>query len=113
MLRATPTATIGWTTDVGVVNTGVAASMLVAVVTVGVATPTTAAEETVEAEEARLVEVVAREAVRILDEAAGAVAAARGEAAVDDETARGVVPLVTVPLSVPRLQARTAARSLW
>ena len=67
-----------------------------------------------EAEEARLVEVEAREAVRILDEVAGAVAAALGEAAVDVETARGVVPLVTVPLSArPRLQARTAARSLW
>ena len=51
MLRPTPTAAIGWTTDVGVVTTGVAASMLVAVVTVGVATPTTAAEETVEAED--------------------------------------------------------------
>ena len=38
-------------------------------------------------------EVVTREAVRILDEVAGAVAAALGEAAVDDETARGVVPL--------------------
>ena len=76
-----------------------AAAMVVAVVTVGVATPTTAVEEatTVEAEEARLVEVVAREPVRLLDEAAGAVAAALGEAAVDDETARGVVPLVTVP----------------
>ena len=60
-------------------------------------TPTTAAEGTaaVEAEEARLVEVVAREAVRILDEVAGAVAAALGEAAVDDGTAREVVPLVT------------------
>ena len=88
--------------------------MVVAVVTVGVATPTTAAEEKVEAEEARLVEVVAREPVRLLDEAAGAVDAALGEAAVDDKTARGVVPLVTVPLSArPRFQARTAARSLW
>ena len=56
-------------------------------------------------------EVVAPEAVRILDEVAGAVAAALGEAAVDDETARGVVPPVAVPLSArPRLQARTAAR---
>ena len=67
-----------------------------------------------EAEEARLVEAVAREPVRLSDEAAGAVAAALGEAAVVDETARGVVPQVTVPLSArPRLQARTAARSLW
>ena len=80
----------------------------------GVATPTTAAEETVEAEEARLVDVVAREPARILVEVTGAVATALVEAAVDDETARGVVPLVPVPLS-PRLrfQARTAARSLW
>ena len=93
---------------------GVTAAVVVAVVTVGVATPTTAAEEKVEAEEACLVEVVAREPVRLLDEAAGAVAAALGEAAVDNETARGVVPLVTVPLSArPRFQARTAARSLW
>ena len=91
---------------------GVAAAMVVAVVTVEVATPTTAAEETVESEETRRVEVVAPEAIRILDEAAGAVAAALGEAAVDDETARGVVPLVTVPLSArPRFQARTAAVS--
>ena len=85
-----------------------------AVATMGVATPTTAAEETVEAEVARLVEVVAREPVRRLDEAAGAVAATLGEAAVDDETARGVVPLFAVPLSArPRFQARTAPRSLW
>ena len=61
MLRPTPTAAIGWTTAVGVV---------VVVVTVGVATPTTAAEETVE--------VVARETVRDLDEVAGEVAAALG-----------------------------------
>ena len=95
------------------VATGVAAAMLVPVVTVGVATPTTAAEETIEVEEARLAEVVAREAVRSLDEAAGAVAAALGEAAVVDETARGVVPMVPIPLSARlRLQARTAARSL-
>ena len=67
-----------------------------------------------EAEEARLVEVVTREAVRILDEVASAVTAALGEAVADDGTARGVVPLVTVPLSArPRLEARTAARSLW
>ena len=93
----------------------VAAMVEVVVVTVGVATPTTAAEGTAaaEAEEARLVEVLTREAVRILDEVAGAVAAALGEAAVDDETARGVVTLATVPLSAgPRLQARTAPRSL-
>ena len=84
-------------------------------VTVGVAAPTTAAEGTAAAEaQARLVEVVARDAVRILDEVAGAVAADLGEAAVDDGTAREVVPLVTVPLSAcPRLQARTTARSPW
>ena len=88
--------------------------MVVAVITVGVATPTTAAEETVGAEEARLVDVVAREPARILVEVTGAVATALGEAAVDDETARGVIPLATVPLSArPRFQARTAARSLW
>ena len=82
--------------------------------TVRVATPTTAAEEKVEAEEARLVEAVAREPVRLSDAIAGAVAAALGEAAVVDETARGVVRLATVPLSPrPRFQARTAARSLW
>ena len=92
----------------------VTVSMVVAVITVGVATPTTAAEETVEAEEARLVEAVAREPVRLSDEVAGAVAAALGDAAVVDETARGVVPLATVPLSArPRFQARTAARTLW
>ena len=113
-LVTTPTAAIGLTTAAGMAAPGVTAAMVVTVVTVGVATPTTAEEETVGAEEARLVEVVARAAVRILDEATGAVAAALGEAAVDDETARGVVPLVTVPLSArPRLQARTAARSLW
>ena len=61
-----------------------------------------------------MVEVVAREAVRIWDEAAGAVAAALGEAAGDDKTARGVVTLATIHLSArPRLQARTVARSLW
>ena len=88
--------------------------MVVAVVMVGVATPTTAAVETVEAEEARLVEVVAGEPARILVEVTGAVATALGEAAVDDETARGVIPLATVPLSArPRFQAQTAARSLW
>ena len=93
---------------------GVAAAMVVAVVTVGVATPTTVAGETVEAEEARLVELVAREPVRRLDEATGAVAAALGEAAVDDETARGVVPLVTVhPSARLPLEVRTAATSRW
>ena len=76
----------------GMETPGVAAAVVMAVVTVGVATPTTAAEETIEVEEARLAEVVAREAVRILDEAAGAVAAALGEAAVDDEMARGPLP---------------------
>ena len=64
---------------------GVAAVMVVALVTVEVATRTTAAEETVEAEEARLVEAVAREPVRPSDEVAGAVAAALGEAAVVDD----------------------------
>ena len=113
-LVTTPTAAIGWTTAAGMSAPGVMAAMVVAVVTVGVATPTNAAEETVEAEEARLVEVVAQESVRLLDEAAGAVAAALGEAAVDDGTARGFVPLVPVPLpACLRLQARTAARSLW
>ena len=93
---------------------GVTAAMVVAVLTVGVVTPTTAAEETVEAGDARLVEAVAREPVRLSDEVTGAVAAALGEAAVVDKTVRGVVPLVTVPLSArPRFQARTAARSLW
>ena len=91
-----------------------ASALRTSVVTVGVATPKTATEETVEAEEARLVEEAVREPVRLSDEVAGAVAAALGEAAVVDETARGVVPLVTVPLSArPRFQARTAARSLW
>ena len=93
-----------------------AAAMGVAVVTVGLATPTSAVEEATaaEAEEARLVEVEAREAFRILDEVAGTVVAALEDAAVDDDTAPGVFPLVTVPLSARhRLQARTAARSLW
>ena len=93
---------------------GVTAAMVVTVVTVGVVTPTTAAEETVEAEETRLVDVVAREPARILVEVTGAVATALREAAVDEETARGAVQLVPVPLSARlRLQARTAARSLW
>ena len=63
--------------------------LLAVVVTVGVVTPTTAAEGTaaVEAEEARLVEVVARDAVRRLDDVTGGVAAALGEAAVDEGTA--------------------------
>ena len=59
-------------------------------------------------------EGVTREAVRSLDEVAGAVATALGEAEVDDGTAREVVRLVTVPLSAhPRLQALTEARSPW
>ena len=84
-LVTTPTAAIGWTTAAGMTTPGVTAAMVVAAVTVGVATPTTAPEEKVEAEEARLVEVVAREPVRRLDEAAGVVAAALGEGAVDDD----------------------------
>ena len=114
--RGAATAVIRGDTAAGMTAPGVAAAMVVSVVTVGVATPTTAAKETVaaEAEKARLGAVVTREAVRILDEVAGAVAAALREAAVDDGTARGVVPLVTVPLSArPRLQARTAPRPLW
>ena len=49
---------------------GVAAAMVMAVVTVGVATPTTAVEEATaaEVEEARLVEGATREAARIFDE---------------------------------------------
>ena len=88
----------------------------VAVVTVGVAAPTTTAEGTAaaEADETHLGEVVAPDAVRLLDEITGAVAAALGEAAVDGGTAREVVRLVTVPLSSrPQLQARTEARSPW
>ena len=113
-LVTTPTAAVRRTTAAGMAAPGVTAAMVVTVVTVGVATPTTAAEETVEAEEARLVEAVGRKPVRLSDEVAGAVAAALGEAAVVDETARGVVPLVPVRLSARlRLQARTAARSLW
>ena len=64
-LVTTPTAAIGWTTAARMAAPGVTAAMVVAVVTVRVATPTTAAEETVEAEEARLVEAVAREPVRL------------------------------------------------
>ena len=71
-LVTTPTAAIGWTTAAEMAAPGVAAAMVVAVVTVGVATPTTAAVETVEAEEARLVKVVAREPARILVEVTGA-----------------------------------------
>ena len=114
------TAVIGAATAVGVAPPGVVApgeaAAMVAVVTVGVAAPTTAAEGTAaaEAEEARLGAVVARDPVRSLHELAGAVAAALEEAVVDDGTARKVVQLVTVLLSArPRLQARTAARSLW
>ena len=82
----------------------------------GVATPTTAAAGTAaaEAQEARLGEVVARDAVRRLDEVAGAVVAAFGAAEVDDGTAREVVRLITVPLSAhPRRQGQTEARSPW
>ena len=100
-------------TAAGMTAPGVASAMVVAVVSVGVAICTTAAEEAAATEaEAHLVEEVTREAVRFLDEETGAVAAALGEAAVNDGTARGVVPLVSVPLSArQRLQARTAARS--
>ena len=93
-----------------------AAAMVVAVVTVGVATPTTAVEEATaaEAEEARLVEGATREAARILDAVTEVAAAALGEAAGDDETAQGVVPSVTVhPSARPSLQVRTAATSRW
>ena len=65
-----------------------------------------------EAEEARLVKAVAREPVRLSDEVAGAVAAALGEAAVVDETAHGVVPLVTAQPSAPS-QVRTTETSRW
>ena len=74
-LVTTPTAAVRRTTAAGMAAPGVTAAMVVTVVTVGVATPTTAAEETVEAEEARLVEVVARELARSLVEVTGAVAA--------------------------------------
>ena len=66
-LVTTPTAAIGWTTAAGMAAPRVTAAMVVAVVTVRVATPTTAAEETVEAEEARLMVAVARQPVRRLD----------------------------------------------
>ena len=93
---------------------GVAAAMVVAVVTVGVATPTTAVEEATAAEEARLVEAATREAARTLGAVTEVAAAVLGEAAGDDGTARGVVPLVTAqPLAHPPLQVRTAATSRW
>ena len=79
-------------------------------------TPTTAAEGTAaaEAEDALMGEVVARDAVRRLDEVTGAVAAALGEPAVDDGTAREVVRLVMVLLSTRAgRQAQTEARSPW
>ena len=108
------TAAVRGTTAAGMAAPGVTAAMVVTVVTVGVATPTTAAEETVEAEEARLVEAVAREPVRLSDEAAGTVAAALGEAAVVDETAHGVVPLVTAqPSARLPFQVRTTEASRW
>ena len=101
------TAAMKGTTAAGMAAPGVTAAMVVAVVTVGVATPTTAAEETVEA--------VAREPVRLSDEAAGTVAAALGEAAVVDETAHGVVPLVKALKPSARLpfQVRTTETSRW
>ena len=104
------------TTAAGMAALGVAAAIVVEVVTVGVATPTTAVEESTaaKADEARLVEGVNREAARILDEVIEAVAAALGEAAGDDETVRGVVPLVTLHLSARRpLQVRTPATPRW
>ena len=97
----------------------VAAAMVeVTVVTVGVSTPTTAAEGTAaaEAEEACLGQLVVPDAVQgLVNEVAGAVAAALGEVAVDDGTAREVVRLDTVPplSGCPRLRARTATRSPW
>ena len=109
----TATAVMSGVTAMEMEAPGVAAAMVVAVVTVGMATSTTAVEEAAvtEAEEARLVEGVSREAARIFDEVPGAVTAALGEAAGDDETARVVVPRITVHLSArPRLQVRTAAR---
>ena len=104
------------TTAAGMAFPGAAATMVVAVVTVGVATPTTAVEEATaaKAEKAQLVEGVTREAARILDEVTGAVAAALGEAAGDDETVRVVVPLFAVHLSArPPLQVRTTATPRW
>ena len=96
------TAVIRGATAVGMTAPGMAAAMVVAVVTVGVATPTTTAEEpaAAEAEEARLVEGITREAVRGLDEVVGEVATTLGEVAVNNGTARGVVPQVTVPLQL-------------
>ena len=94
---------------------GVAAAMVVTVVTVRVATPATAVEEApvAEAEETRLVEGVTWEAARILDEVTEAVAATLGEAAGDDETVREV-PLTAIVLSArPRLQVLTAATPRW
>ena len=93
-----------------------AATMVVAVVPVGVATPTTVVEEATaaEAEKARLVEGATREAARILDAVTMVAAAALGEVAGDDQTAQGVVPLITVHLSArPPLLVRTAATSRW
>ena len=59
------TAAMKGTTAAEMAAPGVTAAMVVAVVTVEVATSTTVAEETVEAKEARLVEAAAREPVRL------------------------------------------------
>ena len=109
------TAVISGVTALGMKAPGVAAIMVVAMVPVGVATPTAAVEgTTTEAEEARLGEGATRETVRISVAVTMVAAAALGKVAEDDETAQGVVPLFTVhPSARPPLLARTAATSQW
>ena len=89
------TAAMAETTAAGMAATGVAAGMMVEVVMVGVATLTTAVEEATAPEEARLVAMVTRETARTSGEVPEVADAVLGEAAGDDGTAHGVVPLVT------------------
>ena len=112
--RGAATAAMAETTGAGMAATGLAAGMKVEVVMVGVATLNTAVEEVTAAEEARLVEAATREAARTSGEVTEVADAVLGEAAGDDGTAHGVVPLVTAqPSARPPLQVRTAATSRW
>ena len=94
--------------------TGVAAGMMVEMVMVGVATLTTAVEEATAAEEARLVAAATRETARTSGEVTEVADAVLGEAAGDDGTAHGVVPLITAqPSARLSFQVRTTETSRW
>ena len=85
------------TTAAGMAAPGVTAAMVLDMVKVGVATLTTAAEESTAVEEARQVAAVTRDTARTSGEVTAVADAVLGEVAGDDGAVLGVATLTVQP----------------